>query len=344
MGLSAVPLSQDPWWRTISEPTFLMCPPDLYDVNYVINPWMEGNVNRSRRREAMTQWEQLHCALAEVAQVEMVEPQAGSPDMVFTANAGLVHRGVVALASFLHPERQGEEPHFRKWFDECGFGVREMPRATPFEGEGDALFSVDGSCLWAGHGIRTKQSSHRHLSDTWGIDVVSLRLIDPRFYHLDTCFCPLFGGYIMYFPAAFDAASQSRIEAHYPEEKRICVSEADALCFACNAINVGRTIVLNEISNGLRDRLEALGFRVVQVQLGEFLKAGGAAKCLALRLSEMEVTHPAARAVHTHSPSRDAGATPPMQPTGIVRYNVRYEENRIHVAPRLPGHGSFLGG
>ncbi len=341
MGLSAVPLSQDPWWRTISEPTFLMCPPDLYDVNYVINPWMEGNVNRSCRQQARTQWESLHCALAEVAQVELVEPQAGSPDMVFTANAGLVHRGVVALASFLHPERQGEEQHFRRWFDECGFGVCTMPRATPFEGEGDALFAVDGSCLWAGHGIRTLLSSHRHLGDTWHIDVVSLRLIDSRFYHLDTCFCPLFGGFILYFPGAFDAASQSRIEAHYPEEKRIAIGEADALRFACNAINVGCTIILNEISNELRDRLECLGFRVLQVQLSEFLKAGGAAKCLALRLSEMDVTHTAGRATHPQPPAYD---TPPMRPTEDVRYNTMYEENRIHVAPRLPGIGSYLGG
>ncbi len=343
MGPNAVPLSQDPWWRTIGEPTFLMCPPELYDVNYVINPWMEGNVNRSCRKRAMAQWEQLHCALAEVAQVELVEPQAGSPDMVFTANAGLVHRGVVTLSSFLHPERQGEEPHFRKWFDDSGFGVCEMPRATPFEGEGDALFAVDGCCLWAGYGIRTLQSSHRRLSDTWDIDVISLRLIDSRFYHLDTCFCPLFGGYVMYFPAAFDATSQSRIEAHYPEEKRIPVSESDALRFACNAINIGRTILLNEISNDLRDRLQSLGFRVVQVLLSEFLKAGGAAKCLALRLSEMDVTHTASRSAHPQRSASEA-VPPPVQDSGIVRYNTMYEENRIHVVPRLPAHGSFLGG
>ena len=270
-----------------------MCPPELYDVNYVINPWMEGNVHQSCREQAMEQWKRLHCALAQIAEVKLVDPQSGSPDMVFTANAGLVHKGVVALSSFLHPERQGEEPHFRKWFDDSGFCVCEMPRSTPFEGEGDALFEVDGSCLWAGHGIRTRQSSHRRLSETWDVEVIPLRLVDPRFYHLDTCFCPLFGGYLMYFPSAFDAESLVRIEEHYPEHKRIRVSDADALRFACNAVNVGRTIVLNEISEGLRDRLQSLGFRVVQVRLSEFLKAGGAAKCLALRLSEMDVTHAA---------------------------------------------------
>ena len=215
MGLGDFSLSPGAHRRTIDQPTFLMCPPELYDVNYVINPWMEGNVHRSCRKQAMAQWQQLHQALTKVARVELVEPQSGSPDMVFTANAGLVHRGVVALSSFLHPERQGEEPHFRKWFDDSGFSICEIPRSTPFEGEGDALFEVDGSCLWAGHGIRTRQSSHRRLSETWQVEVISLRLIDRRFYHLDTCFCPLFGGYVMYFPHAFDAESNAKIETRY---------------------------------------------------------------------------------------------------------------------------------
>jgi len=311
MGLSAVPLSQDPWWRIISEPTFLMCPPEQYDVSYVINPWMEGNVKRACRKQAMSQWEELHCALAEIAQVEFVDPQPGSPDMVFTANAGLVHRGVVALGSFLHPERQGEEPHFRQWFHDSGFGICDVPRWTPFEGEGDALFAVDGSCLWAGHGIRTRESSHRRLRDTWNVEVVPLRLVDRRFYHLDTCFCPLFNGFVMYYAAAFDAPSLASIEAHYPEEKRIPVSQADALRFACNAINIGRTLVLPEISQALQVRLESLGFRVVQVCLSEFLKAGGAAKCLALRLSEIDVTHIArAGSADIHGRPPDDGLRP----------------------------------
>jgi N-dimethylarginine dimethylaminohydrolase len=274
-----------------SGPAFLMCPPTMYDVNYVINPWMEGNLNRSSRQNATRQWEQLHAALARLARVELVEQQAGSPDMVFTANAGLVREGMVALSRFLHPERQGEEPHFRKWFDDSGFAVRELPRAVPFEGEGDALFEADNSRLWAGHGMRSRASSHPFLQETWGVEVISLRLVDPRFYHLDTCFCPLFGGYVLYYPEAFDTASQAKIASRYPSKKRVVVSQEDALRFACNAINVGGTILLNAVSAQLSGHLEVLGFRVIQVPLTEFLKAGGAAKCLVLRLSEMEVTH-----------------------------------------------------
>jgi ornithine--oxo-acid transaminase len=270
-----------------------MCSPKLYDVNYVINPWMAGNVRRASREQAAAQWEKLHQALKQVARVMLVEPQPGWPDMVFTANAGLVREGVVAMSRFFHSERQGEESHFRKWFDDVGFSVCEMPSATPFEGEGDALFEADGSRLWAGHGVRTMQSSHRHLQDLWRVEVISLRLVDPRFYHLDTCFCPLRDGYLLYFPDAFDAEANANIEMRYPKERRIPVSEVDALRFACNAINVGRMILLNEISRELCGRFEARGFQVVQVRLTEFLKAGGAAKCLALRLSEMETTHAA---------------------------------------------------
>ena len=126
--------------------------------------------------------------------------------MVFTARSVIrVRDGIVALSSFCCPERQGEEPHFRRWFEESGFAVCEVPRVTPFEGEEMRYSKADGSRLWAGHGPRTGQKSHRQLTDLWGIEVVPLRLVDPRFYHLDTCFCPLSNGEVMYDPAAFDA-------------------------------------------------------------------------------------------------------------------------------------------
>lgn len=268
-----------------ARPTLLMCPPNLYDVNYVINPWMAGNIHASSRTLAAKQWQNLYEELSKVADVELIEPQPGSPDMVFTANAGLEHNGIIVLSSFFHPERQAEESHFRQWFQNAGYTILDVSRSTPFEGEGDALFAPDGARLWAGHGPRTASSSHQHLAKTWDIDVVSLHLIDPRFYHLDTCFAPLEGGYIMYYPQAFDARSIGAIEAFYPPARRIIVTEADAVRFACNAINIEHTIVLNNISRELKDQLESKSFHVVQVNLSEFLKAGGAAKCLVMRLS-----------------------------------------------------------
>ncbi len=279
-------------------PTFLMCAPDFYDVRYVINPWMEGNVSRSSRELAVRQWTGLHTALAQFADVLLVPPAPGSPDMVFAANAGLVREGHVVLSSFLHAERQAEEEHFRAWFAAAGYQVHRLPRDTPFEGEGDALFTADGALLWAGFGWRTSEASFASIRRLWGAKVIPLRLVDPRFYHVDTCFCPLSNGDAMYFPSAFDADSLSLIEQSYPAAKRIPVAEGDALRFACNAVNVGATILLNEISAELRRELETRGFQVVETPLSEFLKAGGAAKCLVLRLSDLPGTHalaPAAR-------------------------------------------------
>jgi N-dimethylarginine dimethylaminohydrolase len=264
--------------------TFLMCPPKLYDVSYVINPWMAGHLHASSQAVAAEQWQHLYNAVTEIAEVVLVEPQPGSPDMVFTANAGLERDGVVVLSSFSHRERQGEEPHFRRWFDEAGYAVFSIPHETPFEGEGDALFAVDGSRLWAGYGLRTLQSSHRHLSEAWNVKVVPLHLVDPRFYHLDTCFAPLEDGSVMYYPPAFDEASIERIEDYYVSDKRMIVSEEDAVRFACNVININRTVILNEVSSDLSSQLKRRGFRVIEVVLSEFLKAGGAAKCLVMRL------------------------------------------------------------
>ncbi len=267
---------------------FLMCSPKLYEVDYVINPWMRGNVHGASRQRAMEQWQKLYDTVSRIADVELVEPEAGWPDMVFTANAGLERGGTVVLSSFFHPERQGEEPHFRRWFEQAGYRVVELPRNTPFEGEGDALFSTDGAVLFVGHGTRTAESSHEALELLWGMQVISLQLIDPRFYHLDTCFAPLADGSALYFPAAFSPESVSAIEAFYPPDRRIVVGEEDALRFACNAVNVGRTIVLNTVTKELRGNLEACGFEVVEVCLSEFLKAGGAAKCLVMKLMPVE--------------------------------------------------------
>ncbi|HEX7158537.1 MAG TPA: arginine deiminase-related protein [Edaphobacter sp.] len=273
----------------VPRPAYLMCRPTFYEVDYIINPWMAGNVHASSRELAFEQWHHLYRQLTAIADVELIDPQPGLPDMVFTANAGLERNGTVVLSSFFYPERQGEERYFRNWFQSSGYKVIEIPREIPFEGEGDALFAADGSRLWAAHGPRSVPASHHCLAHAWNIEAVSLHLTDPRFYHLDTCFAPLEDDFILYYPQAFDPASLAKIEAFYPPAKRIVVSEADAVRFACNAISIDHTIILNCISEELANQLEVRGFNVVQVELGEFLKAGGAAKCLVLRLSPPKV-------------------------------------------------------
>ncbi|MBW4581837.1 MAG: TIGR00300 family protein [Tildeniella nuda ZEHNDER 1965/U140] len=265
---------------------FLMCAPDHYDVDYVINPWMEGNVHKSSRDRAVEQWQQLFHLLKDHAIVDLVKPEKGVPDMVFTANAGLVLGKTAVLSRFFHKERQGEEPFFKAWLEEHDFTVHELPKDLPFEGAGDALFDREGRWLWAGYGFRSELDSHPYLARWLDIEVLSLRLTDERFYHLDTCFCPLADGYLLYYAPAFDAYSNRLIEMRVPEAKRIAITEEDAVTFACNAVNIDRTIVLNKASDKLKQRLESVGFRVLETPLTEFLKAGGAAKCLTLRVTE----------------------------------------------------------
>ncbi|WP_414623470.1 TIGR00300 family protein [Calothrix sp. CCY 0018] len=269
-----------------SEIRFLMCAPEHYDVDYVINPWMEGNIHKSSQERAVQQWQKLHNVLKQHAIVNLVKPHKGVPDMVFTANAGLVLDDNVVLSRFLHKERQKEEPYFKAWFEENGFNVYELPKDLPFEGAGDALLDREGRWLWAGYGFRSELDSHPYLAKWLDIEVLSLRLTDERFYHLDTCFCPLANGYLLYYPGAFDSYSNRLIEMRVVPEKRIAIEEADAVNFACNTVNVESIVVMNKASDSLKKRLAKVAFEVIETPLTEFLKAGGAAKCLTLRVNE----------------------------------------------------------
>lgn len=268
---------------------FLMCAPDYFEVAYVINPWMEGNVAHGNIETATRQWKALARLIGKVAQVECVTAAPGVPDMVFTANAGLVLENKFVLSRFRHVQRQAEEPHFAKWFTDQGFDVLTLPQDVPFEGAGDALLDRRESLLWLGYGHRSNQACAPLLANWLDIDIAPLKLANPRFYHLDTCFCPLEGGYLMYYPAAFDAASQAQIAARVPAEYRIPVADADAFDFACNAVNCGRNIFLNRATDALVNELHSRGFVVTQTPLSEFMKAGGSAKCLTLKLTELRI-------------------------------------------------------
>jgi lysine-ketoglutarate reductase/saccharopine dehydrogenase-like protein (TIGR00300 family) len=264
---------------------FLMCRPAFYGVEYVINPWMEGNVGRARRAVAARQWETLHRALAARAAVECIEPAPELPDMTFAANAGLVLDDLFVPARFRFPQRQPEVQHFGAWFRARGFRLVELPDGSTFEGEGDALFQPGEPLLWGGYGVRTSLDVYRHLAAALAVEIVPLRLVDERFYHLDTCFCPLPGGRVLYYADAFDAGSLAVITSRVPPDKRCEVSTADGLQFACNAVVVGATFVTNFASDSLKARLAAWGYTVETCPLAEFILAGGSAKCLALHLT-----------------------------------------------------------
>jgi N-dimethylarginine dimethylaminohydrolase len=272
---------------SMSQPfAFLMCRPDFFGVTYVINPWMTGNLNNTSTERASEQWHALVAQIAQRARVELIEPRPQLPDMPFTANAGFVLGDAAIPSRFRCTERQGEERYFEEWFAEHGFRIVPMPKDVAFEGAGDALIDRSAPRVWAGWGHRSAIESHDVVRRGLDVDVVSLRLVDERFYHLDTCFCPLEGGYVMFYPPAFDAQSVETIERLVSAEQRIVVSDEDALNFACNAVNIGTTVIVNSATAALEERLTALGFEVVATGLTEFLKAGGAAKCLTLRLNE----------------------------------------------------------
>jgi N-dimethylarginine dimethylaminohydrolase len=263
-----------------------MCPPEFFNVAYIINPWMHGNLRKIDNAVARQQWRSLYDVLTDHATVRLVLPQPSSPDMVFTANAGLVKGKRFIVSRFRYPERQNEEPYFADWFMDRGYDVSLMPRECPFEGAGDALFDRGSKVLWMAHGHRSISEAREVLFERLRVDVVTLRLVDQRFYHLDTCFCPLEGGFAMYYAPAFDEASIQAIEEHVPAGKRIAIGEEDALAFACNAVNIDDTVVVNRATPAFVRALAKAGFDVVQTPLPEFMKAGGSAKCLTLRLDE----------------------------------------------------------
>ena len=265
---------------------FLMCSPRYFDVSYVINPWMEGHIANINDSLAHRQWSGLRTAIEQSAKVVLAPPQRDLPDIVFTANAGIVFGRQAIVSRFRSAERQGEEPHHRLWFAQNGFEIPDWPHDLPFEGAGDALFDREKELLWVGHGFRSDGAVPAVLGRLLGRKTVALNLVDPRFYHLDTCLCPLAGGYLMYFPAAFDETTRSIIEMLVPEGKRITVDEADALKFCCNAVDLNGCVIMNDASENLQNRLRSAGFTPVITPLSEFMKAGGAAKCLTLKLVE----------------------------------------------------------
>ena len=267
-------------------PRFLMCAPEHFGVLYVINPWMDGQIGATTPIESTAQWERIFAAVSEVAKVSLMPSTPGLPDLVFTANAALVYGNTAVISRFLYPERQGEEAHAEAWFREQGFDVKVLPPGVYFEGAGDALFDRGQPLLWLAHGIRSSADALPYISGWMDVEIQPLTLLRSSFYHLDTCFCPLEGGYLLYYPAAFDEESVRVIEARVPAALRFAVSEVDAKYFACNAVSVAGRVILNRASASLGLWLETRGFTVVETPTSEFLKAGGSTKCMTLRLDE----------------------------------------------------------
>jgi N-dimethylarginine dimethylaminohydrolase len=268
----------------MKKPRILMCSPDYYGIEYEINPWMSRQRGSSPERAA-AQWRKLYETLVGLGvQVELLTPQPGLPDLVFTANAGLVFHQRFFSSRFRHEVRARETPHFDAWFAAHGFTVETLPEGMYFEGAGDALFC--GQALFAGYRIRSDVQGHQSIAQALHRQVLPVELVNPFFYHLDTCYCPLAPGEAIWYPEAFDVYGQRVLEAHVPQ--LLAATEADSHRFGCNAVVVGKNVVINAGCDRLAADLAARGYRPVAVELGEFIKSGGSAKCLTLRLDGEE--------------------------------------------------------
>ncbi len=223
-------------------PRMLMCHPDHFGIEYEINPWMDLK-RGSDHDQAQAQWNALYETLLDLkVSVDLIEPAKGLPDLVFTANCGLVYKNKFIISRFRYGVRQGEAPLFENWARSRGFDLVDMPPGYNFEGAGDALFC--GETLIAGYRFRSDVRSHQWIGEQIGQEVLPLELVDPRFYHLDTCFCPLAPDLALYYPGAFDTYGLSVLRDRIPE--LIEVAPDEAISFSCNAVVVGKTVILNQ--------------------------------------------------------------------------------------------------
>lgn len=268
--------------RVATRRTVLMCRPDFYTVSYRINPWMHPE-DPTDTSVALAQWQTLHDLYVELGYaVELIEPLPGLPDMVYAANGGFTLDGVAYGARFQYPERGAEGPAYMEWFRANGFDVREPAEVN--EGEGDIL--LVGDVILAGTGFRTDPRSHDELRRVLNREVITLRLVDPSFYHLDTALAVLDPDPehpdIAYLPTAFDAASLAVLEERFPDA--VLVGADDAAVLGLNSFSDGRNVVIAERATRFEQSLRDRGYVPHGVDLSELLLGGGGVKCCTLEL------------------------------------------------------------
>jgi N-dimethylarginine dimethylaminohydrolase len=258
---------------------YLMCPPEHFTVAYAINPWMRPD-QPTDPALAMRQWAQLRDVYVRLGHdVRTIDPVPGLPDMVFAANGATVVGGKVLGARFRYPERSGEADAYLDWFRQSGYEDLWEPEYVN-EGEGDILFT--GRVLLAGYGFRSDEAAASEIGRVFGLPVVSLRLVDQRFYHLDTALCVLTPDVAMYYPAAFDDAGRAALAELFTE--LIEAKDEDAEVLGLNAVSDGLHVVLPAPAHGLAAQLAAHGFEPIGIDMSELLKGGGGPKCCTLEL------------------------------------------------------------
>jgi N-dimethylarginine dimethylaminohydrolase len=280
--------------RSLPAATLLMCEPTHFGVTYSINPWMDpaswARDDRALGATARCQWTAYRRVLTRLgASIELMAPVSGLPDLVFTANAALVLDRTALLARFRHPERRAEESHVAAAFRSLqARGIIDevvaLPDGVVHEGAGDCVWDETRQLFWMGHGPRSALGARAVVAETFGVDVVALELVDPRFYHMDTALSALPGGEVMYVPGAFTPAGLGAIHERVPPGLRIELGPEDAERLAANTVCIGDTLVMSACSRRLRATLRERGYRVATTSLASFQRSGGSAFCLTLRL------------------------------------------------------------
>lgn len=275
--------------RTAHHRHYLMCRPEHFTVSYTINPWMEP-AKPTDTAKAVAQWQTLYDLYRELGhEVDLIEPLAGYPDMVYTANGGFLIDGLAYAPKFRFEERAGEAPAFIDWFRANGYDT-VVPEEVN-EGEGD--FLLVGDVILAGTGFRSTGDSHREVGEVFGREVVSLNLVDPRFYHLDTAIAvldPVQGAAnggpersnIAYLPGAFDEASRAILAERFPDA--ILVSDEDGAVFGLNSASDGYNVIISPRAVGFEAQLRERGYNPILIDLSELLLGGGGIKCCTLEL------------------------------------------------------------
>ncbi|MCH9666702.1 MAG: dimethylarginine dimethylaminohydrolase family protein [Actinomycetia bacterium] len=277
-GVAAAPIADIAAGRSAQPRRYVMAPPRYFTVEYVINPWMDTSTPVDAGR-ALDQWEALRQTYTNLGHtVELVEPVPDLPDMVYAANGGLIVNGKAVVARFAHAERAAESIAHADWMSRNGLLPVETRHVN--EGQGDLL--VVGSTILAGFGFRTDRRAHAEVSGHTGMPVVSLELVDPRFYHLDTALAVLDDRTIAYYPPAFTELSRMTLAELFPDA--IEVASADAYVLGLNVVSDGLNVVLPVAATGFAEQLRRRGFRPVGVDLSELLKGGGSVKCCTLEV------------------------------------------------------------
>jgi N-dimethylarginine dimethylaminohydrolase len=264
--------------RTARIRRYAMTSPQFFAVDYAINPWMDTD-NPVDTAVAVAQWEHLRDTYLRLGHViDLVAPVPGLPDMVYAANGGLILNGTAVVARFKYPQRQHESIAYADWMRSQGYTPVQTQHVN--EGQGDLLPA--GETILAGTGFRTDPRAHAEIAEIFGRPVVSLQLVDPRFYHLDTALSVLDDATIAYYPPAFTESSRAQLETLFPDA--IVVESADAYVFGLNVVSDGRHVVYPAAAVGFAELLTQAGFEPIGVEMSELLKGGGSVKCCTLEV------------------------------------------------------------